>query len=235
MNGGRWYLRYVWIAIRSEEFTAFPEAIEWCYDGTWYHNLQNLLDKVLIKAWYCWRLTQVFQRPCRFAHKHFHRHGFLHNLQVIQQRLAMQHCLCIIGFGRLYEQLIVSWCVNVTQGLLRVGEFRFQLAAHFQPQLINIRMDYDTLESNTKCTKHQQCDEDDDSSMLVYGAAQLKEMWLEEMTQIDWRTAAVCFTLENIKTLKHKKIINNHERGSWTKEPEVLAIYVTWSPINSSI
>jgi hypothetical protein len=44
------YLRYVGISIRSKKLTAFPKAVEWCDYGARYHNLEDLLHEVLVKA-----------------------------------------------------------------------------------------------------------------------------------------------------------------------------------------
>lgn len=137
------------ISIGSEQLTALPKAIQRRNDRAWYHNFQYLLHKVLVKARTRWQLTKILQRPRHLAYKNLHRQCLLHHLQVRQQRLVVENRRVLI-LQRLYEQLIVRRRVHVAEVLLGVGEFLLQTAANLQPQLINVRVNDDGLETDTE-------------------------------------------------------------------------------------
>lgn len=168
-------LRYVRISIGSEELAALPEAVERRDDGAGYHNFENLLHEVLVEARTRWQLTEIFERPRHLPDVYFNAERLLDHAEVREQRLIVQYRRVFVLY-RLYQQLIVGGRVHVAQRLLCVGELLLETSTDLQPKLVDVCVDDDGLEADTKRAQHEDGHEDDDAGMLVDTPAELEEM-----------------------------------------------------------
>jgi hypothetical protein len=194
----RVYLRYVWIAVRSEELAALPEAVEGRDDGTGYDDLEDLLHEVLVEARTGGQLAQVLQRPRHLTDEDLHAEGLLHDAQVRQQRLIVQYRRVLV-LECLYEELVVGGGVHVAEVLVGVGELLLETPADLQPQLVHVRVDDDGLEADTEGAEYEGRHEDDDAGVLVNAPADLEEVGLEEVPQVDARSTPVRLALRERK------------------------------------
>jgi hypothetical protein len=172
--------------IGSEQFGAFPKAIQRRDDRARHELFENLFDVVSVKVGYARSLAEILESPGDVVHVDGDLRGLLDEGEVLQEAVRVQQI--DIGLdGRLHHHLVRR------EHLLRRG---LGARGRLGPQQLDVRVEGHTLQTDGEGGDRQDAHEQELAGVRVEDAAQGAQLALNSATNPQNAAVSARFALQ---------------------------------------